>query len=244
MTASEKVKRLIGKIGKDIIILDALYQWAATPTGYTAIGNGFYPDHSLIKGNLKIRYSISNKEAEEIYDRLKWIIESVGLDFRKGFLEVEDKINEYFEQNPVLCDGTLKRLSLARDKEKYNVWLFCKVKDNYFLRPEYHPRRFQALLNLIFDTDTEPQEYLPTLIRVGFLNELEWIGSKYRYDNSKKENLFVFPKYLGAIAEKIDEYITLPSLPDFNVFINTLFDRFGGRIEHGSGHHDIEGERV
>jgi len=231
-----KVEYLMDKFKDDPIMLDAIYQWATAPTGITAVRNGFPPNHGLIKTNLKLRYGLGEKEVEEIYEKLKKEIKSIGLDFSSGFLDVENEIKKYFDENDILKNEVVKRLKSASDNEKYIVWLFCKVKDNYWvwtsrINHDYDSydyevsKRFEALLNATFNIDATIQEVDSLLIKLGFLNRLEWVGSKSRYGYEKKENHLTFPHYLTSIAENIDDYISLPEPPDFRKFIDALFEK-------------------
>lgn len=225
---NEKIEQLINKFQGDIIMLDALYQWATNPTSPSAVKNNNPPNHDLIKSNLKIRYELDQEKTEKIYKKFIEVIEATGFDFLTGYLEAKEGISQYFEENAVLRDEVLKRLDAASDKVKCIAWLFCKVREIFELWSEYHGYgndKFLAILNATFDISATSAAILPSLIELGFLNELHWIGSNYRYDSSKKGNIFSFPYYLEPIAENIEEYITLPENRDFKRFVNALFER-------------------
>lgn len=64
-----KIDSLLKKFSDNIIMLDALYQWATTPTGKTAVEiKGYSPYHGLIEDNLRVRYG--EEEAKAAYERL------------------------------------------------------------------------------------------------------------------------------------------------------------------------------
>ncbi|RJS73331.1 MAG: hypothetical protein CW694_00840, partial [Candidatus Syntrophoarchaeum sp. WYZ-LMO15] len=84
---SEEAKELVDKFKDDVVMLDALYQWASNPTGSTALYDGYSPNHGLIKLNLAIRYNLDENETGAIYECfVKWI-KAAGFDFENGHLE-------------------------------------------------------------------------------------------------------------------------------------------------------------
>ncbi len=230
---TNNIMTLIDNYKDDIIMLDALYQWASNPTSPSAIKRGFCPDHSLIKSNLEIRYGLSNEESERVYRNLEKSIKNAGYNFESGHRKVENDIKEYFcQHNPILREKTLERLQSASDEEKYMVWLFCKIKESDpYSNPASHSNdfhtlsRFQAILKASFNVSMEHTEIIPTLIKLGFLNTLEWIGSKYSTDRSRRGPDNIFPDYLEIVADNIDKYITLPALPDYKRYVDALFER-------------------
>ena len=227
---NEEVRTLLDKFKEDPMMLDTLYQWATAPTGTTAVLDGFPPDHGLIKSNLKIRYNLNDKKVNEIYNEFKGEIESIGFDFLSGFLEAEVEVKEYFDESDVLKNEVLQRLKSAPDNEKFIVWLFCKVKDNYETwssERDYGTgrealKRFWALLNATFNIHATMAEVYSILIKLGFVNELEWIRSSKKHNRTRN---FILPDYLQSVAEDIDEYISLPELPDFRKLIDILFEK-------------------
>jgi hypothetical protein len=214
---TEKVEQLLNKFKGDIIMLDALYQWANNETGVTAIRNAIrnrhYAYHYPIKKNLAIRYDLSPEKAEEAYTTFRNEIYSSGLDFRKDFIDVGSEINRYFETNGILKDSVLDRLVSATEKEKYIAWLYY----HYFREGQLHV--FSARLHATFGT-VEEKEIVNTLIRLGLLNEIEWISS-----SGNRLNHFVFPKHYLSSIPPIEEYIQLPPLPDFERYIDLLFEK-------------------
>ena len=69
--AMKSIELLVEKSKNDIIILDALYQWADNPTAMTAIKRyGYTPNHNLIKSNIEVRYNLEPKEIDEIFKKL------------------------------------------------------------------------------------------------------------------------------------------------------------------------------
>ena len=103
MTKEESLRRLISNYinQKDWAKLDALYQWATTPTGSIAM-NGYPPNHGLIQNNLKLRYGLTGKQTEDVYANFKADIGSAGFEFNAGYLEVRKDIAEYFAQDSTL----------------------------------------------------------------------------------------------------------------------------------------------
>ncbi|RLF68581.1 MAG: hypothetical protein DRN40_07425, partial [Thermoplasmata archaeon] len=215
------IMKLARKYKDDIKMLDALYQWATNPTSMSAvIHRRRPPSHELIKENLKIRYGLRGKEPEKVYNKLMEEIESMGIDFSGGFINVEHEVREYFDENDILKNEVLRRLENATDREKYIVWLFCKLEGN----PEIwlNNEKFGACLIATFNTHVAMPEVHTTLIKLGFLNKLEWVSSTHRWDRRPE---LEFPHYLQPIAENIDEYISLPELPDFRKSIDDLFEK-------------------
>jgi len=213
---TEKVEQLLNKFKGDIIMLDALYQWANNQTGTTAISRGRYADHYPIKKNLAIRYNLSTEKAEEAYNTLKKEIDSAGLDFRKDFNEVNSEINIYFKTNDILKDTVLDRLVSATEEEKYIAWLYY----HYFREGQLQENVFSARLHATFGTTVEEKEIVNTLIRLGLLNEIEWISSSGNHLDH-----FVFPKHYLSSIPPIEGYIQLPLLPDFEKYIDLLLEK-------------------
>ena len=226
---SGNITSLLDKVKENPILLDAIYQWATAPTGSTAVHiHGVPPNHGLIKSNIMPRYDRTEEKAGEIYSELIKEIESIGFNFDSGFLEAENEVKKYFDKNDILKDTVLQRLESAEDDEKYIVWFFCKIKDNCIWADRgygFGNWRFEALLNTTFNIDTKMSEVSDLLIKLGFLNKLEWVGSKIRDDPSRRGTKLIFPQYLEPMAKNIDEYITLPDLPDFRKFVDSLFEK-------------------
>jgi hypothetical protein len=236
---SENITSLLDKVKENPILLDAIYQWATAPTGSTAVHvHGVPPNHGLIKSNIMPRYNRTEEKAGEIYSELIKEIESTGFNFNSGFLDAQAEVIKYFDTNDILKDTVLQRLKSAKDEEKYIVWFFCKIKDNYEVwndNPDAHninweycykrSNRFEALLNITFNICATMSEVSDLLIKLGFLNKLEWVGSKIKYDRGKREDKLILPQYLEPIAKNIDEYITLPDLPDFRKLVDAFFEK-------------------
>lgn len=209
------------------LLLDALYQWATTPTGVTAIKNGYNPNHELIKENLKIRYNLPPEEAEKIFKGLIEGIESAGLDFATGFNEVKEEIKIYFNNDMVLKDATIQRLNSASEEEKYIAWfwLFYKKNDNGYLNSDKYDyqdiTRFQAILNATFNIIYSGEEIFSILIKLGVINELNWIRS----DGHKVSDSFIIPHYLEGCIEELEKVTNLPELPDFGGYIDKLYKK-------------------
>jgi len=223
------------------IMLDALYQWATNPTGSTAaITKGYPPGHRLIKSNLRLRYDLSEEQAEKCYTQLKTEIDTSGLDFRSGYLEAGAGIKAHFSRNHILRDSVQKRLNTAVPHVQHVAWLFSKVKGNHGLSPAGSGgNSFAALIDATFATPVTNlrQDVIQPLIRLGFLNELEWVTAR-----QKLHDHLVFPDYLEPVASNIDQYVSLPELPDFKKLVDALFDRKRARalagfeeVLHGTG---------
>lgn len=232
------IQMLIEKHKTDVEFLDALYQWITNPTGSTAINRHHcYPNHDLIKNNLEIRYS-GEKQVENVYNTLIEELKSIQLNFSTEHPGVEIDMEKYLEENDILRKTIIEKLKTAPDNEKYIIWFYCKTKDNIF---EYELSShfstnwretsswdvFSSFIKSTFNIHLTQDEVLSTLIKNGFLNELEWINSK----GTKRENNYIFPKYLRNIADDIDKYIQIPEIqPDFNKLIDSLSER--KRIEY------------
>jgi hypothetical protein len=233
----EKVKSLLTTASRDVIMLDALHQWASAPTGYTAVHRGFPPDHTLIMSNLMVRYDLSPDAAERIYERLQIEVKASGFSFSDGYLEAEPAIKKYFAETALLRRETEMRLSVAEEKDQRIAWLFCREKENFAVWPHsrdhhiYHEKmkRFLALLNATFGISAEEDEVLHALIRLGFINELQWVHVSASHEGARRENELVFPAYLHDTAARIDDHVHLPDPPDSLVYLNDLF--YQGRGE-------------
>lgn len=221
---NERVTNLLNRFKNDCVMLDALYQWAITPTGVTAIRKGYKPSHKLIKENLKIRYNLTFEEIEKIFKRFIEGVESAGLDFANGFNEVEEEIKIYFDKDMVLKEATIQRLESASEEEKYIVWLwlFYEKNDNYHLpreKNDYHLMTgFQAILNAAFNIIFSSAEIFSILIKLGVINKLEWHASK----GNKVADLFITPHYLRGCIQELEKVIHHPKLPDFVMYIDEL----------------------
>ncbi len=68
--AEEIIIDLIKKYNKDIVMLDALLQWALNPTSMSA-DYGIKENYPYIKKNLKLTHLISDSKAEELINKLE-----------------------------------------------------------------------------------------------------------------------------------------------------------------------------
>lgn len=224
---TEKVNKLLEKFKDNIILLDAVYQWAAAPT--SGIGRRHPPDHGLIKSNLQIRYGLDEKDAQNIYDRFRDEVVSAGIDdFDSGYLAVYETVIKYFsDENPVLKDAVLQRLKTASEQDKYIAWLYCKVKDDYRLwgREDGPTKEYLAVLKTTFGTMTNFGKVTQILTNLGFINRLEWVGAKHSQYNYKRNRLYCFPDYLRQVAETVDDIVPLPELPDYKRFVDALLEK-------------------
>ena len=125
---AEAIAEVLKKFENDIIMLDALYQWASNSTGITAVRRKCPPSHKLIEENIKRRYNLDSDKGQYIYNKLIQEIENVGIDFATGYSkEYLKNINEKY--GAVLREKTIERLNKASQEAKYIIWLYCKVKD-------------------------------------------------------------------------------------------------------------------
>jgi len=227
------MEKILDQFENDIMMLDALYQWASNPTSPTAaLTRGCSANHELIKNTIKNRYNLDSDKAEEVYNRLTQEIENEGIDFATGYLEWADHIKERITEKygEVLREKTLERLNRTSHEEKYIAWLYCKVKEEYGLFPRDNDidffrdsmDKFDALFTATFNSLTD-QTHNPinVLKGIGFINELQWIASN---DCKKRNNLYISPKYLEPLASEIDKYIPLPELPNYERYIDALYD--------------------
>lgn len=224
---TEKVNKLLEKFKDNIILLDAVYQWADAPT--RGIGRRHPPDHGLIKSNLQIRYGLDEKDAQNIYDRFRDEVVSAGIDdFDSGYLAVYETVIKYFsDENPVLKDAVLQRLKTASEQDKYIAWLYCKVKDDYRLwgSEDGPTKEYFAVLKTTFGTMTNFGKVTQILTNLGFINRLEWVGAKHSQYNYKRNRLYCFPDYLRQVAETVDDIVPLPELPDYKRFVDALLEK-------------------
>lgn len=197
------IEKLLKKFDGDIIMLDALYQWGTTPTGSTAVEKkGYTPDHSFIESNLRIRYG--DKKAEVAYKQLKEEIEALGLDFQKDFCKANNQVEEFFKDNPLLKNETIRRLKSAPDEEKYITWLYYKARNlwkdiQWERETTIGPgEKFLASIKDTFGISTTPVEVSQMLIRLGVINELQWVTGSGTHNLQHKT-----PKYLEDIEENI-----------------------------------------
>ena len=203
-------KKLIDSVQVDIILTDALYQWANTPTGTTATDNGKIPKHGLILQNLIVRYG--EERADMCFKNFVKFVEDAGFNFESGYHDATLIVNEYLNLNPVLKLQTLYRLASATEKERQIVWLYCKLKDQWSLwsySEDYGEisknsfKKFSNLLKILFNNETGKGEITRVLINQGIINELEWITSK----SDKRHREYRFSSYLEDIAKNVDTYI-------------------------------------
>ena len=123
----------------------------------------------------------------------------------------------------------LKTLKAAPRNEQYITWLFLKTESNFFRNPTEQDGRanFAALCDVAFNIQITSfqEQVIEPLIRLGFLNVLEWVGAKYKYDRRKRGDIFVFPEYLRSLVADIDHHVALPDLPNFRKYIDAVFER-------------------
>mgnify|MGYP001237891118 CR=1 FL=1 len=208
-------------VKKDVRLMDALNQWISTPTGCTVLKKGDYPDHKLIRSNLRARYGL--EEANLIYDQFKNAVTKYGFNFDTSFNDLpENEIRNFFNQNPDLKNFTLTKLQSAELKEKEIAWLYCKLKDQWPIYSWYSYSdddtglnkktfaKFGGILKILFSTPTNKievskYEIINSLIKLGFVNELEWLTSK----TNKRTGEYVFSPCLEDVARDIDKHISL-----------------------------------
>lgn len=209
-------KKLIESVQGDIILTDALYQWANTPTGTTATDNGKIPKHGLILKNLIVRYG--KERADTCFKNFVKIVEDAGFTFESGYHDATLLVNEYLNLNPVLKLQTLYMLASAPAKDQHIVYIYAKFKDQWFqhsLGSYYDDNRenskktfkkFSGILKIMFDSEPEPnrEDITRALIELGFINELEWITS-----SNNEFRPYIFSSYLEDIAKNIDRYVNI-----------------------------------
>ncbi len=226
------VRELLKACSSDTVLLDALYQWATTPTGYAAVRRGLLPDHTRIQQNLIVRYGLAADQAAGIYQTLVQRVETSGLSFAGGYLDAEPHVRRSPEIAALLRETTASRIARALERERSIAWLFCRLKDDYSLWPhsrDYHAcqekmHRFLAVLNATFGIPAEAGEVFLVLIRLGLINELEWVSATP--GGSRRENELVFPSYLEGIPRRLEAAI--PDPPDPSAFLDRLLaDRRG-----------------
>lgn len=212
--------KLVNSVQVDTVLTDILYQWANTPTGSTAaLKKKWIPDHKRIANNLRIRYELDKESAEAYLERFRKLVEDASFDFDSGYLDATLPVNQYMGLNPVLKLQTLSWLASATPTEGQIVWLYCKLKDQW-LQDSWSSysdenrenskksfEKFSSLLKILFNSEPPPNRAGITLvlIKLGIVNELEWITSK----THKESRLFIFSSYLEDVAKNIDDYINI-----------------------------------
>ena len=211
-------KKLIDAVQVDIVLIDMLYQWANTPTGITAVGKSWIPDHRLIAKNLQNRYTFDKERANSYLENFKKLVEEAGFDFNSGYLDATWLVNEYLNSHPGLKDETLFKLASATPKERQILWLYCKFKDQwlqYALGSDFDDNRenskqsfkkFGETLKIMFNYDPTPNRYeiVRVLLQMGFINELESISTI-----NNKHRPYIFSSYLENVAKNIDTYVNI-----------------------------------
>jgi hypothetical protein len=89
------IQFILDKFDDDVIMVDAFYQWAMNPTSMSA-GYGISENYPYIKENIKIRYNLSEKDAQKYTNTLKnacdWLISVKGMSY-KLWDEIKTAIN-------------------------------------------------------------------------------------------------------------------------------------------------------
>lgn len=222
------IRQLLDSVKQDVMLVDAIYQWAVTPTGTTAVNKGHTPYHAFIEQNLKIRYNLSNEDAVEVFGKARKTIEGLGIDFERGFIDMEPAVKGFFEDKPLLLNRTLECFSELPEEKKWIVWLFCQVQENSRFWSGYYrdnQQRFIALLKATFNIEMTVEEIKDLLIRIGCINVLEWVTA-----SGNRHDMLEVPHYLNSFFESINELVSLPTLPDsyqadFQSYIDSLFGR-------------------
>ena len=122
------IRQLLDSVKQDVMLVDAIYQWAVTPTGTTAVNKGHTPYHAFIEQNLKIRYNLSNEDAVEVFGKARKTIEGLGIDFERGFIDMEPAVKGFFEDKPLLLNRTLECFSELPEEKKGDVNLVDVVR--------------------------------------------------------------------------------------------------------------------
>ena len=219
---------MLNNVREDVKLIDAIYQWAVTPTGTTAINKGHTPYHLFIEQNLKARYSLSDKEAAEIFEKARKTIEGLGIDFERGFHNMGKFVKSFLDDNPLLLNRTLESFSELQDEGQWVVWLFRQVQEKSRFWSGDHrdnQQRFIALLKATFNLEMADEEIKTLLIVVGCVNVLEWVTA-----SGNRHDMLEVPHYLKSFFESINDLVDLPTLPDsyqvdFQSYIDSLFAR-------------------
>jgi len=220
---SSPVEQIIKKYSdsNNVIMLDAIYQWATNPTYKSAIKNGFIPEHEKhIKLNLTTRYG-DKVDYDKIIEELKNQISKAGFDdFKVDYLQLKDKIEQIFDTENALYDETVKRVESASDLEQFIVWLCINMKELFPYYGDYSEWDLNKnKLNAIFVATLDqkpPDDMVSVLNQLGIINDLDYITTKgnnyyYHYD---------MPQYINKMIKEIN--ISLPS-PEFRNYIDSLF---------------------
>jgi hypothetical protein len=218
----QAVTFLIGKYKDDIIMLDALNQWAMNPTSASA-GYEIERNYDYIHKNLKERYPRAN--LEEVMQKLREECAKLTLGYdvyecRKKIKEIIDKTSGEKLRNYVV--ERVNKLSIDQKKilyiclklsEKIRQWFFMRVPEEILNVTS----RFHAA-----GIVTTVQDSLLIPVKTGFFDELLWVSS----GTSPPQSEYCIPKFIEPLLEKIDGRIKedIPDLPNAKEYVKSLKD--------------------
>lgn len=213
MKMAEKIiLELIKKYNKDIIMLDALLQWAINPTSMSA-GYGMEENYPYIKQNLKITHQITESEANEVVEKLKTDCEaflklkedkySIG-NFQKFIIEELSKPNY----------SKLFKKFILKKKKKAN-----KNAIRFLQTYQFGPLKNFPCVNVQYNAIYGEKIHEEELVKLGILKPLYWISS------GTSRNREIIPKFI-PILDNIISNLKLKEIklkqPNVAEFIRTL----------------------
>jgi len=222
----KSINSLTEKYREDLIMLDALNQWATNPTSASA-GYGIKENYSYITMNLRVRYP--EVDCEKIIEKLQLETDEITskYDVYECRGKIETTINEKYGE--ALRSKVLARIQDLEIEQKKLVYAYLKSThpDSSLIIWESSALeeidRLRARFCASLDSSTlRTIEPLSLLVRVGILNELLWITSK-----GHRHREYVIPKFLKPLFAEIESYVKqdVPDLPDVRDYIKLLIEK-------------------
>ena len=230
MSVNDPVQLVLDEFKDDEILIDALNQWAMNPTSKSA-GFGIEQNYPYIKRNIMARYSLSDSDADWYIQRLKdrcdWLIHIKGNMIYELRHQVEKKINYVWGER--LRNRVLERISNSGEEIEIMVYLFGKLKCGHLSAISIADNLGDLnRINAIYLAATgkclsfkSSSELLDSLVPIGVLNELLWIGSKSKAYASE----YRVPLFVREILDNVDNYLKRPKKPNVEEYISFLFER-------------------
>jgi len=220
----DPVQFILDKFENEEIMVDAFYQWAINPTSMSA-GYGVSENYPFIQENIKIRYNLSEKEADEYLKKLRdacdWLISVKGMSYQLRD-EIKTAIN--FRWGEKFRNKILERIKGSPDEIRKAVYLFGELtisSDFLEIQQESDLVIFAAIYNASIANVGAIDPILRELVRVGILNKLLWISSG---KSGEKFPRYVVPLFAEEILYNVHIYLERPETPDVSKYIATLFE--------------------
>jgi len=217
----DAVTSLVDEYDGDLIMLDALCQWAMNPTSASA-GYGIEQNYPYIYQNLKKRYPYAS--LEETMKKLR--AKCTELSSKYDIYDCRKKIKEIIEKRngEKLRSEVIERVNQLTLEEKKLCYICMMLKEQirtpyfmsgYFLDPLIS--RFYAA-----GIVTTLQDAILIPLKTGLLNELLWISS----GTSPPQSEYNIPKFIEPFLENIDKRIKedISDLPNVKEYVKLLRD--------------------